>query len=199
MVWTIWKVVGPFVVFSNARLWGKETNMAVASMMTCKIGLIWRHMKTLYRLWQEVTIAVRYQLIYSKHSEWDLVYSRIQCKFLGVLTFIWWEYGASCPLMETLIPESWRESRDRGSIPRVSGSSFKKIWRLNITTGWCQVAIFKVIFWQYFQLGLTKTTVEKKKKVSFSGRRHFFQIDTGGYWHYQWIDSFVYVKYATTC
>ena len=27
----------------------KETNMVVASRMTCKIGLIWRHMKTLYR------------------------------------------------------------------------------------------------------------------------------------------------------
>ena len=26
----------------------KETNMAVASVMTCKIGLIWRHTKTLY-------------------------------------------------------------------------------------------------------------------------------------------------------
>ena len=26
----------------------KETNMAVMSRMTCKIGLIWRHMKTLY-------------------------------------------------------------------------------------------------------------------------------------------------------
>ena len=27
----------------------KETNMAVARRMTCKIGLIWRHMKTLYK------------------------------------------------------------------------------------------------------------------------------------------------------
>ena len=26
----------------------KETNMAVASRMTCKIAVIWRHMKTLY-------------------------------------------------------------------------------------------------------------------------------------------------------
>ena len=26
----------------------KETNMAVASRMTCKIGLIWRYMETLY-------------------------------------------------------------------------------------------------------------------------------------------------------
>ena len=26
----------------------KETNMVVASRMTCKIGLIWHHMKTLY-------------------------------------------------------------------------------------------------------------------------------------------------------
>ena len=26
----------------------KETNMAVASTMTCKICLLWRHMKTLY-------------------------------------------------------------------------------------------------------------------------------------------------------
>ena len=28
----------------------KETNMAVASRMTCQIGLIWRHVKTLYTL-----------------------------------------------------------------------------------------------------------------------------------------------------
>ena len=28
----------------------KETNMAGASRMICKIGLIWRHMKTLYGL-----------------------------------------------------------------------------------------------------------------------------------------------------
>ena len=27
----------------------EEVNMSVASRMTCKIGLIWRHMKTLYR------------------------------------------------------------------------------------------------------------------------------------------------------
>ena len=39
---------GTLFVFCNARLWGKETNMAVARMITCKIGLIWRHMKTLY-------------------------------------------------------------------------------------------------------------------------------------------------------
>ena len=33
----------------------KETNMVVASWMTCKIGLIWHHMKTLYShciIWQ---------------------------------------------------------------------------------------------------------------------------------------------------
>ena len=39
------KVLGHFVVFSYTGLWRKETNMAVASMMTRKIGLIWRHMK----------------------------------------------------------------------------------------------------------------------------------------------------------
>ena len=36
------------VVFSNTRLWWEETNMAVVSKMTCEIGLIWRHMETLY-------------------------------------------------------------------------------------------------------------------------------------------------------
>ena len=41
-LWDIW------LYFSNTRLWWEETNMAVASKMTCKIGLIWRHMKTLY-------------------------------------------------------------------------------------------------------------------------------------------------------
>ena len=29
MIWTKWKVLGHFVVFSNTRLWEKETNMAV--------------------------------------------------------------------------------------------------------------------------------------------------------------------------
>ena len=43
------KVLGHFDVFSNTGLWKQETNMAVTSMMTCKIGLIWRHMKTLCR------------------------------------------------------------------------------------------------------------------------------------------------------
>ena len=35
----------------------KETNVAVASRMTCKIGLIWRHMKTLYNYaWQSFLV-----------------------------------------------------------------------------------------------------------------------------------------------
>ena len=42
--------MGHFVVFSNTRQWEKETNMGVASVMTCKIRLISHHMKTLYRL-----------------------------------------------------------------------------------------------------------------------------------------------------
>ena len=41
------KVPRHFVVFSNTGLWQKETNMAVASTMTCKIGLMWHHIKTL--------------------------------------------------------------------------------------------------------------------------------------------------------
>ena len=49
MIWTKWKVLQHHVVFSNTRLWRKETNMAIVGMMTCKIGLIWRHMKALYR------------------------------------------------------------------------------------------------------------------------------------------------------
>ena len=35
MIWTKWKVLGHFVVFSNTRLWGKETNMAVSSFLLC--------------------------------------------------------------------------------------------------------------------------------------------------------------------
>ena len=42
------KVQGHFVEFSFTRLWRKETNMVVTRLMPCKIGLIWRHMKTLY-------------------------------------------------------------------------------------------------------------------------------------------------------
>ena len=41
------KVMGHLVMFSNTMPCKEETNMVVASMMTCKIGLIWRHMKTL--------------------------------------------------------------------------------------------------------------------------------------------------------
>ena len=37
-----------FIVFSYTWPCQEETNMAAVSMMTCKIGLIWRHMKTLY-------------------------------------------------------------------------------------------------------------------------------------------------------
>ena len=40
--------MGHFVVFSNTVSRKEETNMAVASIMTLKIGLIIRHMKTLY-------------------------------------------------------------------------------------------------------------------------------------------------------
>ena len=39
------KVTGHFVVFSYTVSCKEETNIAVASMMTCKIGFIWRHMK----------------------------------------------------------------------------------------------------------------------------------------------------------
>ena len=39
---------GTYVVFSNTVSCRKETDMAVTSMITCKIGLIWRHMKTMY-------------------------------------------------------------------------------------------------------------------------------------------------------
>ena len=37
-----------FVPFPNTFTCEQETNMVVASMMTCKICLIWRHMKTPY-------------------------------------------------------------------------------------------------------------------------------------------------------
>ena len=42
-------VSGHFLVFSYTGSCEEETNMAVESTMTCKIGLIWRHMKTLCR------------------------------------------------------------------------------------------------------------------------------------------------------
>ena len=38
--WSRWKVMEHFVVFPNIVLCEEETNMAVACMMTCKIGLI---------------------------------------------------------------------------------------------------------------------------------------------------------------
>ena len=43
---------GHFVVFSHTAPCQEETNMSVASMMTCKIGLIWHHMITLLLLWE---------------------------------------------------------------------------------------------------------------------------------------------------
>ena len=48
VVWTHLKVSRHFLVFSYTAPCEEETNMAVESAMTCKIGLIWRHMKTLY-------------------------------------------------------------------------------------------------------------------------------------------------------
>ena len=39
-----------FCCVSHTKLWGVETNMAVASAMTCKISFIWRHMKIPYCL-----------------------------------------------------------------------------------------------------------------------------------------------------
>ena len=38
----------------------------------------------------------RYQLIYSKHSEKNLVYSTIQCKFLGVITGLTFDGSSGC-------------------------------------------------------------------------------------------------------
>ena len=35
----------------------KETIMVVASRMTCKIGLIWHHMKTLYNSYSMFTMG----------------------------------------------------------------------------------------------------------------------------------------------
>ena len=37
-----------FVVLSNAKPYKKETSIAVTIMITCKIALIWCHMKALY-------------------------------------------------------------------------------------------------------------------------------------------------------
>ena len=48
MIWNEWKVLEYFVVLFKTRLWKKETRMAVVGMITCKIGLIWCHVKTLY-------------------------------------------------------------------------------------------------------------------------------------------------------
>ena len=50
VVWTQLKVLGHFLVFSYTAPCEEETNMAIESAMTCKIGFIWRHMKTLYRV-----------------------------------------------------------------------------------------------------------------------------------------------------
>ena len=50
VVWTQLKVSGHFLVFSFTAPCKKETNMVVKSAVTCKIGLIWCQMKTLYWL-----------------------------------------------------------------------------------------------------------------------------------------------------
>ena len=47
VVW-IKKVMEHFVTFPTTLPCQEETNMAVASMLTCKIGLIWHHMNTRY-------------------------------------------------------------------------------------------------------------------------------------------------------
>ena len=46
VVWAKQKFWDIFVVFSNKIPCRKETKLAVASIMTCKIGLIWRYMKS---------------------------------------------------------------------------------------------------------------------------------------------------------
>ena len=48
MVWIQLKLSGHFLVFSYTAPCEEDTNMAVKNAMTCKIGLIWRHMKTPY-------------------------------------------------------------------------------------------------------------------------------------------------------
>ena len=52
------KSSGTFLLhFAIPHCGRKKTNMTVASMMTCKIGLIWRHMKTLYSYYQLVLVT----------------------------------------------------------------------------------------------------------------------------------------------
>ena len=49
VAWTQLKVSGHFLKFSYTVACEEETNMVVKSWMTCKIGLIWCHRKTLYK------------------------------------------------------------------------------------------------------------------------------------------------------
>ena len=58
----------------------KETNMAVVSRMTCKIGLIWRHMKTLY-CWQPVCKRHILNMWHSQlKSEFKVIGTKRKCK-----------------------------------------------------------------------------------------------------------------------
>ena len=54
------KVTKHFVVFPNTIPFGEETNMAVMGMMTCKIGLILRHMKNLYGKLKIIRLPIRF-------------------------------------------------------------------------------------------------------------------------------------------
>ena len=53
-------------MFSNTVPCKEETNTVVKSTMTCKIGLIWGHMKTLYWQWPAIGDIVRLSSIIEK-------------------------------------------------------------------------------------------------------------------------------------
>ena len=88
------KILGHLVVFSDTGLWWEETKMAVASKMTCKIGLIWRHTKTLYNVLsletsRNVTLWIQcYHWLIHNRISWTEVLSCVINVNLGIDQFL---------------------------------------------------------------------------------------------------------------
>ena len=75
MVWTKFKVPGHFVVFSNTRLWEKETNMVVASHIWWLAKLAW------YDVTRKPSIASKFFSIFEATGLWKY---RKSWKFLNL-------------------------------------------------------------------------------------------------------------------
>ena len=110
--------------FSNTVPCKQETNMAVTSMMTCKIYLIWRHMKTLPfplpwwtyswpSYWHSCSVSPLFPVVSA--ASWP--------RLLGLN---WWNHRRCWPVQSTASP--WLSTRTwRGDFPPGKKKNFSGI------------------------------------------------------------------------